>query len=1159
MFKGSDTATAIVVVAIAAFGTASRPSADGTPTRLLRMPTVSATQIAFAYANNLWIVDRSGGAARRLTSFQGQTTNPHFSPDGQSVAFSGEYAGNVDVYVVSAEGGEPKRLTWHPGADAVQGWTPDGTSIVFASSRATAAPTGAPRFWTVPAAGGIEQPLPLPRAYQGKFSADGAHIAFRMNNSWDEERRNYRGGQNRPIWIADTKTWDVVTPPWTDSKDMDPVWVGDTVFFISDRDGVANVWSFDTKAKKLTQVTKFSDFDVKTMDAGAGAVVFEQAGYIHELDPKSGQEHVVNITANGDFPWMMPRWEDVTSRMTNLALSPTGKRALVEARGEIFTIPAEKGDVRNLSHSSGSAEHDPAWSPDGKHVSYFSDKSGEYKLVIESQDGLTPPREMALEHPTHYYTPSWSPDSKKIVFTDTNLKVWVLDVDSGQAKVVGSDPWMVPERTLNPVWSPDSKWVAYSTHLDSLYHAIFISNVATGESKQVTDGLADAVWPVFDASGKYLWFFASTDFGLKSQWLDMTSYDHNETFGLYLAVLKKDEPSPLLPESDEDKGLTLAPGRGDPTDRTPGGGRGRGAAPADPSTTADTAAGESQPNPNAQSPQPDRAPRPVTNVQIDFDGLSRRIISIEGIPVRQYSKLRPGAAGTVFYLETGAADAEDAPPGGTGGTLHRYRLSDRRAATFVTRVADYAVSADGKKLLYRSASGGGRGGRGAAAGSAPAAPSLFLVDADKQPPQTGTGRLTASLRMYLEPHEEFRQMFNEGWRNQRDYLYVPNMHGTDWKKDRDMYGQLLPFVNHRADLSYLLDMMGAEIAIGHSYVRGGDMPGVPPSIGGLLGADFAIENGRYRITRIYDTESWNPDLRAPLAAPGVSVNVGDYIVAIDGVELKAPDNIYRLLDGTANRQTVLAVHDRPVLEGARQVTVVPVANEQALRTRAWVESNRRLVDKLSNGKLAYVYLPNTGEPGYTSFNRYYFAQQNKQGAIVDERFNGGGSAADYIIDVLQRDFDGYFNNVAGDRVPFTSPEAGIWGPKVMVINEMAGSGGDLMPYMFKRRKVGLLVGKRTWGGLVHTADTPPLVDGGTMIAPRGGFFDRDGKWAVENTGVAPDIDVENWPKDVIAGHDPQLERGVEEALKMLAAQPVNRLMKEPPPPTTGRRVTGGGS
>ena len=383
------------------------------------------------------------------------------------------------------------------------------------------------------------------------------------------------------------------------------------------------------------------------------------------------------------------------------------------------------------------------------------------------------------------------------------------------------------------------------------------------------------------------------------------------------------------------------------------------------------------------------------------------------------------------------------------------------------------------------------------------------------------------------------------------------MHGADWPKMKEMYGQLLPFVNHRADLNYLLDIMGSEIAIGHSYVRGGDMPALPASPGGLLGADFTIDNGYYRITRIYDNESWNPDLRAPLATPGVDVSTGDYILAINGADLKAPDNIYRLLDGTANKQTVLTINSRASMDGARRVTVVPIANEQTLRTRAWVEANRRMVDKLSDGKLAYVYLPNTGQPGYTSFNRYYFSQQDKQGAIVDERFNGGGSAADYIIDVLQRDFDGYFNNVAGDRYPFTSPSAGIWGPKVMVINEMAGSGGDLMPWMFRSRKIGLLVGKRTWGGLVHTADTPTFIDGGSMIAPRGGFFSRDGKWAVENEGVAPDVDVENWPADVIAGHDPQLERAVQEGLRMLKEKPVTRLDHEPAPPTWGqRKITG---
>jgi tricorn protease len=628
---------------------------------------------------------------------------------------------------------------------------------------------------------------------------------------------------------------------------------------------------------------------------------------------------------------------------------------------------------------------------------------------------------------------------------------------------------------------------------------------------------------------------ASTDFGLRSQWLDMTSYDREETFGLYFAILKKGEPTPLVPESDEDQGMGSAP---------PGGGGGRGGRGG---RGGGAAEGE------GDQPAPPRAPRQPVNVEIEFDGLQQRIIAVPGVPEREYSQLRAGVAGTVYYLESGGGGRGGRGGGGGGSTLHRYRLTDRRAAPFVTGVAEYDLSADGRKLLYR-AGGGGGGGRGGRGGGGGAGPALFIVDADRNPPQAGAGRLNVSLRMYLEPAEEFRQIFNEGWRNQRDYLYVPNTHGADWPKMKEMYGQLLPYVKHRADLNYLLDNMGAEIAVGHSYVRGGDMPEVPQGAGGgLLGADFVIESGRYKITRIYDTESWNPGLRAPLAEPGLDVAVGDFIVAINGIELRAPDNIYRLLDGTANRQTVLAVNSKPALEGARQITVVPVGNEQGLRTRAWVEHNRRLVDTLSNGLLAYVHVPNTGQGGYESFNRYYFAQQHKKGAIVDERFNGGGSAADYIIDVLQRDYDGYFNNVAGDRYPFTSPAAGIWGPKVMIINEMAGSGGDLMPYMFRYRRIGPLVGKTTWGGLVHTADTPGFIDGGSMIAPRGGFFTRDGKWAVENEGVAPDIDVENWPKDVIAGHDPQLERAVEEAMRLLKAKPVDRMTTEPPPPTWGKR------
>ncbi len=1075
-------------------------AAAGAQTRLLRQPTVSANHIAFAYANNIWVTGGSGGDARRLTSFQGVTSLPKLSPDGALVAFTGQYGGNSDVYVVPVEGGEPRRLTWHPGADVVQGWSPDGRRVVFASSR-EAAPTGnVPKFWSVSALGDVAMALPtalpMPRAWQGKYSPDGQRFAYRMANSWDDEWRNYRGGQNRPIWIMNLGTYDIETPPWTDSKDIDPVWVGDVVYFISDRDWCANVWSYDTRTKALTQVTKFTDLDVKSIDAGGGAVVFEQAGYLHLLDPATQQHRRLDITVKGDFPWLMPQWKDVTNRMTNLAISPTGKRAIVEARGEIFTIPSDKGDWRNLTRTSGVAERTPSWSPDGKTVSYFSDANGEYQLVLAPAEGMGTPRVITLPEPSFYYTPQWSPDSRKLLYTDTHLNLWVLDVESGVPTKVDTDAYMVPERSINPVWSPDSKWIAYAKRLPTQLHAIYVYDLTNARVRQVTDGMSDATWPAWDANGKYLYFMASTNFALNTGWLDMTSYERPVTRAVYLTVLSRSEPSPLPPESDEDPGILRAPS----TDSA-----------ARPSAAAST-----------------RTP----TVTIDFDGLQNRILSLEVTP-RDYTNLQAGPSGTLFFTENVPATGPTSG-GASGSPLHRYVLKDRKAAPYTQGVQQYVVTADRKKILWRSGA------------------NLTLADADKPAPSGNTGRFTPSLRMQVDPRAEFKQMFAEGWRNQREFLYVPNLHGADYVKTRAMYEPMLEHVAHRADFTYLLDMLGAEIAVGHSYVSGGDFPDVPQSTVGLLGADWSVAEGRYRIRTIYTGESWNPELRAPLSGPGIDARAGDYLLAVDGVSITSADNLYRAFEGSANRQVVLTLNGTPTMSGARQVTVVPVANESGLRGRAWVERNRRAVDSMSGGKLAYVYVPNTGNPGYTSFNRYYFAQQDRDGVIIDERWNGGGSAADYMIEVMQRDFDGYFNNPVHERKPFTSPSAGIWGPKVMIINEMAGSGGDLLPYMFKRRAIGPIVGKRTWGGLVGTWDTPQLIDGGTMIAPRGGFFDRDGKWAVENEGVAPDIDVEYTPKEVIAGRDPQLERAVQEAMRLLRENPVE-FKPEPAPPVRSRR------
>ena len=924
---------------------------------------------------------------------------------------------------------------------------------MFASGRQSSAPNATPRFWTVPAKGGIAEPMPLPRGYQGKISPDGRRIAYRMNTSWDEERRNYRGGQNRPVWIVDLKSFDLVSPPWTDSKDVDPAWLGDTVYFISDRDGMANVWSYDTSTKALTQRTKFIDYDVKSLDAGGGAVVFEQAGYLHVFDPKSNKTEQLTINAAGDFPWMMTRFEDVTTSMMNISLSPTGKRVLAEARGEIFTIPEEKGDVRNITNSSGSAERQPAWSPDGKWISYFSDKSGEYKLVIESPDGLGAPREIAVpeggvllhagvvagfeEAALHRHQPQRVGDGRRDRAGEDRRQRSVDGAASARWRRRG-----VPTRSGSRSHRASTRCIARSSSRTSRPARSSRSPTAS-PTRCIRCGTRAA---------STCWFLASTDFGLASQWLDMTSYGREETFALYLAVLNKSDASPLLPESDEDPGVGTRARR-----------------------------------------EHQQAARPLRrSCTIDFDRLQQRILPVTAVPSRRYSQLKAGAAGTVFFLE--AADR--------GGRARQPAASLPPERSQVGAIPVNRRRVCGQRRRQEAGlSHGGAAGESEQPERDPGAAALFLVDADKGVPSATQGRLDATLRMRLDPKAEFLQIFNEGWRLQRDYLYVPNMQGANWPRMKEMYGAMLPHVAHRADLNYLLDNMGAEIAIGHSYVRGGAMPEVPANPGGLLGADFTIENNRYKIAKIYDGESWNPDLRAPLAGPGINVSVGDFILAIDGVNLTAPDSIYRLLDGTANRQTVLTVNNRARRAGRAAGHRRPRRQRSGLRTRAWVEENRRYVDKRSNGQLAYVYVPNTGQGGFDSFNRYYFAQQDKQGAVIDERYNGGGSAADYIIDVLQRDFDGYFNNVAGDRRPFTSPSAGIWGPKVMIINEMAGSGGDLMPWMFRSRKIGPLVGKRTWGGLVHTADTPQFIDGGSMIAPRGGFFTREGKWAVENEGT----------------------------------------------------------
>lgn len=1034
-------------------------------TRLLRQPTISQNNVAFVYANDLWVVSKTGGDARRLTTNAGGETDPHFSPDGKWIAFTGQYDGNGDVYIIPALGGEPRRLTYHPGNDVVTGWTHEG-KVLFTSGR-KGHPTKESKFFTVSVNGGMPDELVIPRAVDGQISADGKMIAYQQIAFWDPEWRNHRGGQAKPIWIVDMKSHDLKETPRTDGeRHTSPVWLDGVVYYLSERDFANNIWSFNPKNNESKQVTFHADFDVKNLDAGGGMLVYEQGSYLHTLDPKTGTHQQLTINVAGDMNWSRPRWVDASSsQLLNAAISPTGQRAVFEFRGEIISVPKEEGDWRNISNDNGSADRSPVWSPDGKNIAWFSDKTGEYTLMIGDQLGLDQPRSISLPNPTFYFKPVWSPDGKYIAYTDTDYNMWYVNVSSGEAKKVDTELYAHPDRSLNPVWSPDSKWIAYVRLQENQFKAVKVFNLESGTTHQLTDAMSDAITPVWDANGKYLYFLASTDFGLNTGWLDMSSYNMPTTRALYMIVLNKNDPSPFLPLSDEEE------------------------------------SGDKKKEEKKEE----------VKVTIDLDGVESRVLALD-MPSRNYVGLIEGPADHVFYIES-------AP--GQGNVLHRYSIKERKEIEFLSRVNTVVTSIDKKMLLYQSGSTWG------------------IVSTSGGAKKPGDGRIgTTNIRVKVDPQAEAKQILKEGWRYMRDFLYVDNVHGAPWDDVWKWYSPWVEHVRHRSDLNYIVDIISGEVAVGHSYVSGGDYPSIENDRVGLLGADIIKDKNGYKIEKIYTGESWNPNLRAPLAVPGIEVNEGDYILEIDGETVDVNRNIYSYFVGTANRQVKLLVNNNTKTEGARLVTVQTLTNEGGLRNFDWIEGNREIVDNLSGGKLAYVYVPNTSNPGYTYFNRYYFSQQHKKGAVIDERNNGGGSAADYMIDVMNRTLLGYFNSRVEGHRPFTTPGAGIYGPKVMIINGRAGSGGDLLPYMFKKMKLGPLVGTLTWGGLVGTWDTPRFIDNGRMVAPRGGFYDTDGNWAVEGEGIAPDVEVEQLPKLVIAGQDPQLERAVREAMILLETQEV---------------------
>jgi len=1080
------------VLGIALFALAQLVAQEGT--LLLREPTLSNNAVVFVYANDLWKAPLTGGTAERLTSGIGYESDPHFSPDGQWISFTAEYDGNSDVYVIPANGGTPERITYHPAMDEVQGWTPEG-EILFRSTR-NARPTMTSQFFTVSPEGGLPKAMAIPRGAYGSISTDGSHIAYTPITSWDPEWRNYRGGQAMPIWIVDLKTYDLMTTPQLDQeRHLYPVWSGNKVYYLSERDYTSNIWSFDIITQTEEQVTFHKKFDVKNLDAFGNQLVYEQGGRLHLLNLNTKETQPLTITVKGDLNFSRERWEDVSANgVSNPNISPNGKRAVFEYRGDIFTFPKEEGSWRNLTQTSGVADRYPVWSPKGDKIAWFSDASGEYQLVVADQYGEDQ-KSFPLDNPTFYFKPDWSPNGQYIAYTDTDYNMWYVDVKSGKVTKVDTDRYAHPNRTMNPVWSPDSRFITYEKQQDSHFKAIFIYDTQTGKTVQVSEGTADATSPVWDVSGEYLYFLASTDYGLASGWLDMSSYDPGVTRSLYALVLSASGKAPNLPKTDEES----------------------------PKKEEKETENGSKSKKNGKKEEPAATTKPVV---IDFANIQDRVVALE-LPARNYQFLQPGTEKQLFVAE--------AIPNARGLKVHKYEVDKEKASDFTDGVLEMVVSDNGEFALIRN------GGN-------------WMISETKNAPKP-EDKLNIDAKIKIDPQAEYAQIFKEGWRYMRDFLYVDNVHGAPWDEIYSWYQPWIKHIRHRTDLNYVVDILSGEVAIGHSYVSGGDMPDVDQVPVGLLGADFTKENGFYKIQKIYTGEHWNPDVRAPLAMPGMEVKEGDYLLAINGTPLSADQNIYELLAQTADRTISITVNGTPNISGAKKVTVKPVANEFQLRYMDWVESNRKKVDELSNGKLAYVYIPNTSGNGFRSFNKYYFSQQDRKGVILDERNNGGGSAADYMIDIMAREPFGYFNSKANDNRPWTSPIAGIWGPKVMIINERAGSGGDLLPYMFKEKQLGPLVGTRTWGGLVGTWDTPRFIDGGRMVAPRGGFYNTKGEWDVEGKGISPDIEVIQNPKDVVEGKDPQLERAVQEALRLLKTEEF--FMKpEPPAPVRWKRPDG---
>ena len=1062
------------------------PLSASAESRLLRYPDVSASQIAFVHAGDIYTVSRSGGAATRLTSHPGLELFPKFSPDGRWIAYSAEYSGTRQVWVIPADGSAPPRqLTFYSdigpqpprgGFDyRVLDWTPDGQNIVVRMNR-LAFDDRAGRPYLVPFAGGMEQPMLVPETGGGMLSPDGNSYVYTPIDREFRTWKRTRGGRAQDVWVYDLKNNDSRRLTDHRATDNQPTWVGDSVYFTSDREYTLNLWKVSPQGGAATKVTDFRDFDVLWPSAGSDAIVFEQAGGLWLYTPADNQTRQVSVTISGDSPAMMPAIKNVAGQIDSVDLSPKGERALIAARGELYTVPAKDGEIRNISYTPAAREISASFSPDGQQVAYLSDASGEYEIYVRPSDGSGAARRVTQDGSIWRFPPVWSPDGKRMAYGDKLNRLRVVDMASG--RTVDADTATIGNEITDYVWSPDSRHLVYvktdATGLQRLWHY-----AVDGRATQLTQGQFDAANPAFDPKGRYLYFLSNRDHNLS-----FSSYEFNYLYTnatrIYAATLAADGPALGLPKSDEiaksDSGEIAA---------------------------------EDKPKKAADKP-----------LRFDLAGFDDRVTALE-VPAGSYAGLGANGRG-VFFV------AVDNPQGGPG-ELRFYDLEAAKASTILKGIVGYTLSADGEKVLFR-------------------APPNKIGIAEAKPDQDSSKTLDLShLEQRIDPRVEWAQILRDAWRIWRDWFYDPGMHGNDWEAVYQKYAALLPGVTHRNDLDFLINEMAGELNAGHIYVDRGDEPQVERKAGGFLGAEIEADgSGYFRITKIYRGQNWSEGFRSPLTQPGVQVNEGEYIVAVDGRPSNSVQNFYQLLENKAGRLVELTVNDKADSAGARKVLIKAQSSEEGLRYLDWVAARRALVDKLSGGRIGYIHLPNTLFEGNRELFKQFPSQIDKDALIIDDRYNGGGFIPDRMIEILARKPLNYWKRRGLE--PQAQPLLSHRGPKAMLINGQSSSGGDALPFYFRELKLGTLIGTRTWGGLIGVSGNPGLVDGGTITAATFRFMDKNGNWAVENEGVSPDIEVIDAPHLLSQGRDPSIEKAVEVLLAELEKNPLPEI-KAPPAPS----------